>query len=91
MQDLKVTLVQIDQVWEDKNANFSIYESCFQQMGNSDLVVLPEMFHTGFSMNVNELAEDWDDSEGLTFLQEWAKKLDSAIYTSLIIKENTSW
>lgn len=91
MQDLKVTLVQIDQVWEDKNANFSIYESCFQQMGNSDLVVLPEMFHTGFSMNVNELAEDWDDSEGLTFLQEWAKKLDSAIYTSLIIKENGNY
>jgi predicted amidohydrolase len=91
MRDLKVTLIQIDQVWEDKNANFSIYESCFQQIENSDLVVMPEMFHTGFSMNVGELAEDWDDSKGLSFLKKWAKKLDSAIYTSLIIKEKNNY
>ncbi len=88
MQDLKVTLVQVNQVWEDKKANFSLYEDCFQQIDDTDLVVLPEMFHTGFSMNVNELAEDWHDSEGLAFLQKWALKMDTSIYTSLIIKEN---
>ncbi|MBM3186477.1 MAG: nitrilase family protein, partial [Bacteroidetes bacterium] len=68
MQDLKVTLVQIDQVWEDKKANYFQYESYFQQIEQSDLVLLPEMFHTGFSMNVSALAEDWEDSEGLNFL-----------------------
>lgn len=91
MQDLKVSLVQIDQVWENKNANYSLYESCFQRIESSDLVVLPEMFHTGFSMNVSELAEDWEDSDGLTFLKNWSKKLGSAIYTSLIIKEESNY
>ncbi len=91
MQDLKVSLVQIDQVWENKKANYSLYESCFQQIENSDLVILPEMFHTGFSMNVSELAEDWEDSDGLTFLKIWANKLGSAIYTSLIIKEESNY
>lgn len=91
MQDLKVSLIQIDQVWENKKANYSLYESCFQQIENSDLVILPEMFHTGFSMNVSELAEDWEDSDGLTFLKIWANKLGSAIYTSLIIKEESNY
>lgn len=91
MQDLKVTLVQVNQVWENKKANYSLYESCFQQIENSDLVILPEMFHTGFSMNVSELAEDWEDSDGLTFLKIWANKLGSAIYTSLIIKEESNY
>ena len=91
MQDLKVFLVQIDQVWENKKANYSLYESCFQQMEKSDLIILPEMFHTGFSMNVSELAEDWEDSDGLTFLKNWTKKLGSAIYTSLIIKEESNY
>lgn len=91
MHDLKVFLLQIDQVWENKKANYSLYESCFQQIESSDLVILPEMFHTGFSMNVGELAEDWDDSEGLSFLKKWAKNLDSAIYTSLIIKEESNY
>jgi len=91
MQDLKVFLVQIDQVWENKKANYSLYESCFQQIESSDLVILPEMFHTGFSMNVGELAEDWEDSDGLTFLKNWANKLGSTIYTSLIIKEESNY
>jgi predicted amidohydrolase len=91
MQDLKVFLVQIDQVWENKKVNYSLYESCFQQMEKSDLIILPEMFHTGFSMNVSELAEDWEDSDGLTFLKNWTKKLGSAIYTSLIIKEESNY
>lgn len=91
MQDLKVSLVQIDQVWENKKANYSLYESCFQQIERSDLVILPEMFHTGFSMNVGELAEDWEDSDGLTFLKNWANMLGSTIYTSLIIKEESNY
>jgi predicted amidohydrolase len=49
------------------------------------------MFHTGFSMNVGELAEDWEDSDGLTFLKNWANKLGSTIYTSLIIKEESNY
>jgi omega-amidase len=91
MQDLNVTLIQIDQVWEDKQANFKKYEAFFSQLNETDLVILPEMFHTGFSMSVDVLAEEWEDSEGLDFLKKWSAKLDSAIYTSLIIRENANY
>lgn len=87
MQDLKVTLIQIDQIWEDKEANFKKYEAFFSQLNETDLVILPEMFHTGFSMSVDLLAEDWENSEGLDFLKKWAKQLSAAFYTSLIIRE----
>ena len=91
MQDLNVSLIQIDQIWEDKTANFLNYESCFSQLDRTDLVVLPEMFHTGFSMSVELLAEDWENSEGLNFLRKWSSKLNSAIYTSLIIHDKEKY
>lgn len=91
MQDLKVTLVQIDQVWEDKQSNFQKYEAIFSKQNETDLIILPEMFHTGFSMSVELLAEDRENSEGLNFLKKWSSKLDAAIYTSLIIRENEEY
>lgn len=91
MQDLKVTLIQVDQVWEDKDANFKKYESLLSQLNETDLVILPEMFHTGFSMSVGVLAENWENSVGFDFLKKWAKTLNAAFYTSLIIRENEKY
>jgi predicted amidohydrolase len=88
MQDLNVTIVQIDQAWEDKQANLNKYQEIFEKLENTDLIVLPEMFNTGFSMNVDQLAEPWSNSTSLSFLQKWSSKLNAAIYTSLIIEEN---
>jgi predicted amidohydrolase len=87
MQDLNVTLIQLNQIWEDKKANYNKYETIFSQLKKTDLVILPEMFHTGFSMSVDLLAEDWENSEGVDFLKNWSSKLDCAFYTSLIIQE----
>ena len=91
MQDLNVTLVQIDQIWEDKQANLSKYHEVFSKLNSTDLIVLPEMFHTGFSMNVSELAEEWKKSSGLNILKNWATKLNSAFYTSLIIQDDKNF
>ena len=56
---MKITFVQTDIEWENKKANFSRYESIISKMyGETDVLVLPEMFNTGFSMNSRELAED---------------------------------
>lgn len=89
MQNLKVTLVQANQIWEDKSANFENYLSLLKDV-NTDLIVLPEMFNTGFSMNVDELGEDWQNSKSVNWLQKLSKEKDAAIYTSLIIRENKS-
>ena len=86
MRDLKVTLVQANQVWEDKKANFSNYERLLENI-KTDLIVLPEMFQTGFSMNVEVLAEEVKSSSSILWLQELSQRKNAAIYTSLIVKE----
>ena len=88
MQDLKVTLVQANQIWEDKIANFSNYLSLLESINEPvDLVIFPEMFDTGFSMNI-KLAEDWDLNTSLDFLIQLASKKQFAIYTSMMAKVN---
>ena len=55
---LRVTLVQQPLAWHDPAANRTHFERCSRRSpGNTDLMVLPEMFPTGFSMEVEELAE----------------------------------
>jgi predicted amidohydrolase len=91
MQDLKIALVQANQIWENKTANISNYTNLLQNVSDIDLILLPEMFHTGFSMRVDSLAETMDNSLGLDWLKSVAKNKNAAIYTSLIIKENGNY
>lgn len=90
MQDLRVTLVQANQIWEDKSANFSNYERLLDKT-STDLILLPEMFQTGFSMNTHELAEEWEGSPSLKWLKDLAFKKSAAIYTSLMTKEKDAF
>ncbi|MES2800230.1 MAG: nitrilase-related carbon-nitrogen hydrolase [Bacteroidota bacterium] len=87
MQNLTISLVQADQKWEDKTANFLNYERLLDANELGDVVLLPEMFHTGFSMNTELLGETMEESQGLQWLKENAKRRNIAIYTSLIIKD----
>ncbi|MDX2359415.1 MAG: nitrilase-related carbon-nitrogen hydrolase [Crocinitomicaceae bacterium] len=86
MQNLRVTLVQANQVWEDKQANFTNYTQLLETV-ETDLIVFPEMFHTGFSMHVDDMSEDFLSSEGIHWLKETAALKDAAVYTSLIIRD----
>ncbi|MNJ88852.1 2-oxoglutaramate amidase [compost metagenome] len=88
MQDLRITFVQADQIWEDKTANLEHYKELLKSVTGTDLVLLPEMFQTGFSMNAQALAEKMEDSAGISWLKQQAKEKNAAFYTSLIIEEN---
>jgi predicted amidohydrolase len=58
MQDLKITLIQSDLHWEDIEANLAMFEEKIWQIGaTTDVIVLPEMFTTGFTMAASKLAE----------------------------------
>ncbi len=58
MQDLKITLIQSDLHWEDAEANLSMFEEKIWQIGGqTDVIVLPEMFTTGFTMAASKMAE----------------------------------
>lgn len=88
MQDLRIALVQADQIWEDKAANLEHYEELLKSVSETDLILLPEMFQTGFSMNVKALAEKMEDSPSISWLKKQAGEKNAAFYTSLIIEED---
>lgn len=58
MHDLKVTIIQSDLHWEDIGANLAMLEEKIWRInGNTDVIILPEMFTTGFTMNATRLGE----------------------------------
>jgi len=88
MDLLRISLVQPDIVWENPLANRSKLDRLLAPLkGTTDLILLPEMFTTGFSMKVRELAEEMD-GESVAWMKRWAADISSAIAGSLIIKEN---
>lgn len=88
MQNLKLSLIQCNQVWEDKKTNLAHYEKLLEGVQTPvDIIVFPEMFQTAFSMNAVKLAETMD-GESMRWLKKMAKKYDCAITASLIIQEN---
>jgi len=88
MQDLTISLVQADLFWENKPANLNQFDSLFSQVTQpTDLIVLPEMFNTGFSMQAAALAEDMSGST-IQWMKEKAKQYHSTLIGSLIIREN---
>lgn len=81
---LRISLVQAPIVWENRSENLSRYGSLIRRVsGQTDLVALPEMFTTGFSMNVQALA-DTMDGETLATVGAWAKEHRTAICGSFI-------
>ena len=84
---LRVTLVQTELAWQDATANRRGLAAHFRGLvGHTDLVVLPEMFSTGFSMDAESLAED-TDGPTLGWMREEAAALGFAITGSLIVRD----
>lgn len=85
---LHIALFQMDLLWEERNANLIKIDQWLAKLSPStDIVFLPEMFTTGFSMKVTELAETMDGPTMRWMIQR-SRELDVAICGSLIIKEN---
>lgn len=88
---LNVALVQTDLVWENPLANRLNISNHLKNLPQSvDLIVLPEMFTTGFSMEPARLFESMD-GESVCWMQNLAKEKATAIVGSIIIKENNKY
>ncbi len=88
MQDLNVTLIQTELAWEDIPANLERFETLVAMVeSDTDLIVLPEMFSTGFSMNADRLAETMQ-GEGPTWMRAVSEKHDTDLVGSIMIREN---
>lgn len=91
MQDLKISSIQCNQIWEDRQGNFICFEELLKDVQSPvDIIVFPEMFQTSFTMNVEKLAETMD-GESMNWLKNKAKKHECAITASLIIKEDANY
>lgn len=87
-EQLRITLVQPDIVWEEKETNLRMYEQYIAEIKDGrEVVVLPEMFTTGFSMNPELLAETMDGPTVL-WMKEMAAKYRCILTGSIIIAED---
>jgi predicted amidohydrolase len=84
---LRVTLVQTELAWQDPAANRRNLATHFRGLaGHTDLVVLPEMFSTGFSMDAETLAEDMAGPT-IGWMREEAAALGCVVTGSLIVRD----
>lgn len=86
MKDLTISLIQANLHWEQIDANLAMFEEKIWAIKETDLIVLPEMFTTGFSMNAKNLAEPVG---GKTFkwMRQMATQQKCAITGSYIVKD----
>ncbi len=91
MQDLKVTIIQADLIWEQVEKNLAHFDTKLASLNkNTDLIILPEMFSTGFSMNARKLAEPVDGPT-LHWLKEKAAEKEADITGSIIVNEDDAY
>lgn len=88
MRALTLTLIQTELTWEDSAANLAMFTRHIEALREpTDLIVLPEMFTTGFSMNAQRLAEPME-GPAVTWLRRTATAAEADIVGSVIIAEN---
>ncbi|RDC64577.1 nitrilase-related carbon-nitrogen hydrolase [Adhaeribacter pallidiroseus] len=87
MPDLRISLIQTPLQWHDRAFNLEMLAHKIEEITEpTDLIVLPEMFTTGFSMQAPEQAETMN-GPSLHWLQNMAKTTGAVITGSLIIQE----
>jgi predicted amidohydrolase len=90
-QDLLITIIQADIVWEDKTANLQHYETLIASIeGKKEVVILPEMFSTGFSMSPERLAETMDGTT-VGWMRKMAAQHNIILCGSIIIEEDSKF
>ncbi len=88
MQTLTLSIVQADLAWHNPRRNRDMLTEAARPIAEKvDLIVLPEMFSTGFSMDAPALAEEMD-GETIQWMKGLAAETGSRICGSLIIVEN---
>ena len=91
MQTLTVSIIQAELHWHDAERNRAQFEGLIQSIDQStDLVVLPEMFTTGFTMDAATYAETMD-GKSVAWMNDMASQTNASICGSLIIEDEGSY
>jgi len=87
MKDISITLVQTNLFWEDITANLALFDTLFETVpDDTDLLVLPEMFTTGFSLNASTLAQKMD-GPAVEWMRDASRRKQADIVGSMIIED----
>lgn len=88
---MKIVLIQTELSWENPIENKALLQEKINAISQYvDLIVLPEMFTSGFTMNPKNIAQSMQ-GEAISWLKETAKDKDCAITGSLVIEENDNY
>lgn len=91
MEDLKVSILQSDLVWEDIDSNLANFSQKIDSIQEqTDIILLPEMFSTGFSMRASEFAED-TNGKALAWMKKQATLKGAVITGSVMTKEHGNY
>ena len=85
LPNLNIAWIQTTLAWHDREANLEHFEALLDQAAKADLVILPEMFTTGFSMDSAALAEPENGPTSVWMLEQ-ARRLAAVITGSVIIR-----
>ncbi|TXD52447.1 MULTISPECIES: nitrilase family protein [unclassified Polaribacter] len=89
--ELHIVGIQADLFWENPSKNRSSFDEKINSLpANTDLIVLPEMFTTGFTMNPQKVAEKMD-GPSITWMQKIALEKKVALTGSLVIEQNNNY
>ena len=88
MNSLSITLIQSNLYWEDISANLDMFSSKIAPIKkDTDLIVLPETFSTGFSMHAQTQAEEMQHSKAMGWMRKTAREKNCVITGSLMLKD----
>ena len=86
MSDIRITLVQTELYWENPVANRAMLEEQLSEITTTDLIVLPEMFTTGFTMEASKVAEIMNQ-DTFKWLKQMSQRFNASILGSYVVKE----
>lgn len=90
MSNLRITIVQSGLHWEDAAANRAMFAEKLSPVFDTDLILLPETFTTGFSMNPSVLAEQMQ-GETTQWIKEMAEKNNAVVTGSVLVEEDNKY
>ncbi len=87
---MKIILIQTDIKWQDPQGNRAHLDEIIKGLPETELIILPEMFTTGFSMSPEQSAET-AGTDTLLWMQIIAERKNTAIAGSIAVKENGNY
>lgn len=90
-QELKITIIQSELIWEDPDANRKNFDKKIEEVpADADLIILPEMFTTGFTMQVKNVAETMQ-GKSIKWMLKKASENNAVLMGSVIIEEQKKY